>query len=127
MKLNLRRNEISEGENEETAMMGMLAMGDLEREDDRFVFSSNFDHIVNTIEDFLTIENNKVVLFDGIEYIFMSDELIRFISILESMMAKMKEKNTCLLIPIDPNVLSDRELRLLERETVNLAKASALS
>jgi hypothetical protein len=31
--------------------------------------------------------------------------------------------NSCLLIPIDPKTLSEKELSLLERETVNLGEA----
>ncbi|UCG67926.1 MAG: tandem-95 repeat protein, partial [Thermoplasmata archaeon] len=123
IKLALRGQKSTDGEGGETKMMGLLALGDEEREDDKYIFSSNFKHIVETIEDFITGGDHKVVLLDGLEYILGGEELIMYIGFIASLRERLKDRNSCLLIPIDPKTLSDKELGLLERETVNLGKA----
>ncbi|UCE72991.1 MAG: DUF835 domain-containing protein, partial [Methanomassiliicoccales archaeon] len=122
IKLALRGQSNIEGENEETKMMGLLAIGDEEREDDKYIFSLNFNRIVETIEEFLTTGNNKIVLLDGLEYILGGEELIMYVGFIASLRERLKDKNSCLLLPIDPKTLSEKELGLLERETLHLGK-----
>jgi hypothetical protein len=102
--------------------MGLLALGDEEREDDKYIFSLNFKRIVETIEEFLTTGENKVVLLDGLEYILGGEELIMYIGFIASLRERMKDRNSCLLIPVDPKTLSEKEMGLLERETQELGK-----
>jgi hypothetical protein len=123
IKLALRGQGNVDGEDEETKMMGLLALGDEERNDDKYIFSLNFNRIVETIEEFLTTGENKVVLLDGLEYILGGEELIMYIGFIASLRERMKDRNSCLLIPVDPKTLSEKELGLLERETVELGKA----
>jgi hypothetical protein len=122
IKLALRGEKKSDGEGEETQMMGLLALGDEEREGDKYIFSSNFKCIVETIEEFITGGDHKVVLLDGLEYILGGEELIMYIGFIASLKERLKDKNSCLLIPIDPKTLSEKELGLLERETLHLGK-----
>jgi hypothetical protein len=122
IKLALRGQKDGEGEDEETRMMGLLALGDEEREADKYIFSLNFNRIVETIEEFLTTGENKVVLLDGLEYILGGEELIMYIGFIASLRERMKDRNSCLLIPVDPKTLSEKELGLLERETRELGK-----
>jgi hypothetical protein len=123
IKLSLRGQKKADGEGEETKMMGLLALGDEEREGDKYIFSSNFKRIVETIEEFITGGDHKVVLLDGLEYILGGEELIMYIGFIASLRERLKDKNSCLLIPVDPKTLSEKELGLLERETVHLGKA----
>jgi hypothetical protein len=53
IKLTLRGQKDLDGMDDETKMMGLLAIGDEERMDDKYIFSSNFKRIVETIEEFL--------------------------------------------------------------------------
>ncbi len=122
IKLALRGEKQLDGEGEETKMMGLLALGDEEREGDKYIFSSNFKCIVETIEEFITGGDHKVVLLDGLEYILGGEELIMYIGFIASLKERLKDKNSCLLIPIDPKTLSEKELGLLERETLHLGK-----
>jgi hypothetical protein len=122
IKLALRGQAGTEGDEEETKMMGLLALGDEEREEDKYIFSLNFNRIVETIEEFLTTGENKVVLLDGLEYILGGEELIMYIGFIASLRERMKDRNSCLLIPVDPKTLSEKELGLLERETMELGK-----
>ena len=46
-----------------------------------------------------------------------------YIGFIASVRERLKDRNSCLLIPIDPKTLSEKELRLLERETEHLEKA----
>jgi hypothetical protein len=123
IKLSLRGQKKADGEGEETKMMGLLALGDEEREGDKYIFSSNFKCIVETIEEFITGGDHKVVLLDGLEYILGGEELIMYIGFIASLRERLKDRNSCLLIPVDPKTLSEKELGLLERETVHLGKA----
>ena len=122
IKLALKGQKSSSG-GEDEKVMGMLALGDEERGDEQYMFSSNFKRIVETIEDFITGGDHKVVLLDGLEYILGGEELIMYIGFIASLRERLKDRKSCLLIPIDPKTLSDKELRLLERETINLGKA----
>ncbi|UCF08091.1 MAG: DUF835 domain-containing protein, partial [Thermoplasmata archaeon] len=122
IKLTLTKETSINGEEEETKMVGMLALGDEERRDDQYIFSSNFNSIVNAIEEFLMSGENKMVLMDGLEYILGADEMIKYVGFIASIQAKLKLRNSCLLIPIDPRTLSEKEMSLLERETVNLGE-----
>jgi len=63
-----------------------------------------------------------MVLMDGVEYILGADEMIKYVGFISSLREKLKMNNSCLLIPIDPKTLSEKELSLLERETVNLGE-----
>ncbi len=78
---------------------------------------------METIEEFLTTGENKVVLLDGLEYILGGEELIMYIGFIASLRERMKDRNSCLLIPVDPKTLSEKELGLLERETIELGRA----
>jgi hypothetical protein len=122
IKLALRGQKNIEGEDEETQMMGLLALGDEEREDDKYIFSLNFNRIVETIEEFLTTGHKKVVLLDGLEYILGGEELIMYIGFIAALRERLKDRNSCLLIPVDPRTLSEKELGLLERECEELGK-----
>ncbi len=77
---------------------------------------------METIEEFITGGEHKVVLLDGLEYILGGEELIMYIGFIASLKERLKDKNSCLLIPIDPKTLSEKELGLLERETLHLGK-----
>jgi hypothetical protein len=123
IKLTLTKERGTDGQQEETRMVGMLALGDEERRDDKYIFSSNFNSIVNAIEEFLLGGENKMVLMDGVEYILGADEMIKYVGFISSLREKLKMGNSCLLLPIDPKTLSEKELSLLERETVNLGEA----
>ncbi len=123
IRLTLRGQKGVDGEGGETRMMGLLAIGDEERGDEKYMFSSNFNTIVETIEDFLMGGDHKVVLLDGLEYILGGEELIMYIGFIASVRERLKDRNSCLLIPIDPKTLSEKEMRLLERETEHLEKA----
>ena len=122
IKLTLTKERGLDGQQEETRMVGMLALGDEERRDDKYIFSSNFNSIVNAIDEFLLGGENKMVLMDGLEYILGADEMIKYVGFISSLREKLKMGNSCLLIPIDPKTLSEKELSLLERETVNLGE-----
>jgi hypothetical protein len=122
IKLALRGQAGTEGDNDETKMMGLLALGDEDREEDKYIFSLNFNRIVETIEEFLTTGEKKVVLLDGLEYILGGEELIMYIGFIASLRERMKDRHSCLLIPVDPKTLSEKELGLLERETLELGK-----
>jgi hypothetical protein len=122
IKLTLTKERGTDGQQEETRMVGMLALGDEERRDDKYIFSSNFNSIVNAIEEFLLGGENKMVLMDGVEYILGADEMIKYVGFISSLREKLKMNNSCLLIPVDPKTLSEKELSLLERETVNLGE-----
>ena len=63
-----------------------------------------------------------MVLMDGLEYILGADEMIKYVGFISSLREKLKMGNSCLLLPIDPKTLSEKELSLLERETVNLGQ-----
>jgi hypothetical protein len=122
IKLTLRGQKDADGIDDETKMMGLLAIGDEERMDDKYIFSSNFKRIVETIEEFLMGGDHKVVLLDGLEYILGGEELIMYIGFIASVRERLKDRNSCLLLPIDPKTLSEKELRLLERETEHLGE-----
>lgn len=68
------------------------------------------------ISDFVSKSNKAVVMLDGVEFLLSNNKLDRVLKTLYSISDDVMMGNAKLILPIDPNVMSESEIALLERE-----------
>lgn len=77
---------------------------------------SNLSILENMISDFVSKSNKAVVMLDGVEFLLSNNKLDRVLKTLYSISDDVMMGNAKLILPIDPNVMSESEIALLERE-----------
>ena len=81
---------------------------------------TEIDLMNKKIHDFTETNKNPVILLEGLEYLIVHNEfssMIRFVHHLKDDAVRHMSR---LILPIDPSVLSERELAILERDLVTL-------
>ncbi len=74
------------------------------------------DILFANISDFIDKNKSSIVLLDGIEYLISHsnfDQILRFI---QGIKDKIGLRKSCLILPVNPQTLSEKEVALLERE-----------
>ncbi|MFC1704910.1 DUF835 domain-containing protein [Nanoarchaeota archaeon] len=85
---------------------------------------SDIDSVLNKVSCFLKENNNTIVLFERIDYLFNMygfDETLRFLYKLND---KVVTANSILLTHINPDILEPMQLAMIEQELHNLPKTS---
>jgi hypothetical protein len=77
---------------------------------------SNLFILENMIGDFVSKSKKAIVLLDGVEFLISNNKLDRVLKMLYSISDEITMGNAKLILPIDPNVMSESEIALLERE-----------
>jgi hypothetical protein len=70
----------------------------------------------NMISDFVRKSEKAVVMIDGIEFLISNNKLEKVLKMLYSISDDITMGNARLILPIDPNVISESEIALFERE-----------
>jgi two-component system cell cycle response regulator len=73
-----------------------------------------------------TQENQQgVVLLDGLEYLIVNNDFNKVIKTIHSMCEVVMQNSSRLIIPVNPEILNEKELALLERnlEVIKLRTA----
>jgi DNA-binding response OmpR family regulator len=81
---------------------------------------TDIDLLNKRIHDFSCSNDHAVILLEGLEYLIVHNEfsgIIRFVHYLKDDAVEYMSR---LILPIDPSVLSDRELAIIERDLVTL-------
>lgn len=87
------------------------------------ILPPKLEHILSTIEDFLSEEQDKkIVLLDGIEYLifYRGDIFDAVLSFLRRLTDRTSETNALILIPLDPSILSKQRMSLLKRSGMEI-------
>ncbi|MFQ5891878.1 MAG: DUF835 domain-containing protein, partial [Candidatus Methanofastidiosia archaeon] len=74
---------------------------------------SKMNHIIG---EFLKKAEDSVVLLEGIEYLITENDFERVLKNLHTLKDYVVLSNSRLIVSLNPNTLSERELSLLERE-----------
>jgi PAS domain S-box-containing protein len=73
-----------------------------------------------SIGSFVEKVNRGVVLLDGVEYLITNNGFESFLRFLQMNRSRFEAKDSVLIIAVAEGTISDRELRLIERETETL-------
>ncbi len=87
---------------------------------DNTVDPNEVERISHIISEFINdcLKNNKesIILFDGLEYIITKNSFTKTLNLVHHIKDVVSMYNTLLIIPLSPNAIELRELKLLERE-----------
>lgn len=74
---------------------------------------AKINHLLN---EFLRRATNSVILLEGIEYLIIQNSFEKVIKTLHSLNDHITMSNSRLLLPVDPNTLSEKEMSILKKE-----------
>jgi len=81
---------------------------------------TEIDLLNKKIHDFSRSNDHAVILLEGLEYLIVHNDFPRIIRFVHYLKDDAVRHMSRLILPIDPSVLSERELALLERDLVTL-------
>lgn len=85
-------------------------------EKERCIDPTNLSRLTIEIVGFIKDTNNGIIILEGLEYLISQNSyqiILRFIQLLND---KIMLSNGIVVIPLDPLILDERELHLLERD-----------
>lgn len=88
--------------------------------DENTINSSNLTAIHGKVNEFTKNNENSIVLFLGLEYIITVNEFEKSLKFLNSIIDAIVTTNSRLIVTIDPETLSPRELSLLEKSLIEI-------
>ncbi len=80
------------------------------------ISTSNINQIQKEITEFMTRNEKSVILFDRSDYVVNKYGFDNFLKFIISINDKVMTKQAILLLPIDPEIFSNQQLSLLEKE-----------
>jgi len=92
------------------------AKGNLADVDFRILSPTNLDMLTTIMIDFLRGEGGKVVMFGGLDFLMTYNEFGRLLRLLQSMKDRMAFSGAIMLVPYDPKLLEEKDLRKLRSE-----------
>jgi DNA-binding response OmpR family regulator len=81
---------------------------------------TDIDLLNKRIHDFSSSNDHAVILLEGLEYLIVHNEFSRIIRFVHYLKDDAVQYMSRLILPIDPSVLSGKELAILERDLVTL-------
>jgi CheY-like chemotaxis protein len=84
------------------------------------VSPTNRAHLFGVIDAFIEKSAKSVILLDGLEYLISKNSYEKILDFVEDLTETIIMNKSCLIIPVDPEALTPRELALLEREMTPL-------
>jgi two-component system cell cycle response regulator len=85
-------------------------------EKERCIDPTNLSRLTIEIVNFIKETNNGIIILEGLEYLISQNSyqiILRFIQLIND---KIMLSNGIVVIPLDPLILDERELHLLERD-----------
>jgi len=68
------------------------------------------------MEQFLSKDQKGVILLSGIDYLITNNNFITVLRLIQSLRDQVAVSSSILIIPVNPSVLEESQLKLLERE-----------
>ena len=91
-------------------------------ENERCIDPTNLSRLTNEMVDFIKKTEKGIVLLEGLEYLISQNSyqiILRFIQLIND---KIMLSSNSFVVPLDPLILSERELHLLKRDMKLLSK-----
>jgi HAMP domain-containing protein len=88
------------------------------------ISSSNLNSIQKTVVEFMTKNKKSIILLDRSDYILNKYGFEAFLRFITNLNDKIMAKGSILLLPIDPQIFSNKQLSLLEKELHSPPKQS---
>ncbi len=88
---------------------------------EEFKSSTDLTELSLSIKQFITKTEKSIILLDGYEFLASKMGSAVLLQFFQSLNEFISSHNTILLIPVDPEILNDRELHTLERELTSLS------
>lgn len=73
------------------------------------------------VSNFIDANDKSVILLDGLEYLISNNDYGIVLRLIQQVRDKVSTSNAILVIPVNPEALSDKELTLLKRETSSIS------
>ena len=88
---------------------------------EEFKSTTDLTEISLSVKHFISITEESVILLDGYEYLVSKMGFTVMLQFLQSLNEFVSSHDSILLIPVDPETLNQKELRILERELTPLS------
>jgi isoleucyl-tRNA synthetase len=76
----------------------------------------NLEKLSLSMEQFLGKDKQGVILLSGIEYLVTNNNFLTVLRLIQSLRDQVAISNSILIIPVNPHILEQNQLKLLERE-----------
>jgi isoleucyl-tRNA synthetase len=76
----------------------------------------NLEKLSLSMEQFLARDEQGVILLSGIEYLVTNNNFLTVLRLIQSLRDQVAISNSILIIPVNPQILEQNQLKLLERE-----------
>jgi archaellum biogenesis ATPase FlaH len=76
----------------------------------------NLEKLSLSMEQFLAKDKQGVILLSGIEYLVTNNNFLTVLRLIQSLRDQVAISNSILIIPVNPHILEQNQLKLLERE-----------
>jgi isoleucyl-tRNA synthetase len=76
----------------------------------------NLEKLSLSMEQFLAKDKQGVILLSGIEYLITNNNFLTVLRLIQSLRDQVAITNSILIIPVNPHILEQNQLKLLERE-----------
>ncbi|MFP4170030.1 MAG: DUF835 domain-containing protein [Methanomassiliicoccales archaeon] len=77
---------------------------------------TNIPLIYSEVKSFLDAEEDRIVLISGLEYMISQSTFIKVLKFVQLLNENVAVRDSLLLLPISPETLDDKEIKMLERE-----------
>ena len=91
-----------------------------QKEEKDALFPTHLHKLVYLISERVSTHDNPIILLDGLEYLVVHNKFDTVIKQLYIIRDVLWRHGGILLIPLDPEAFSEREMGLLEKESVSL-------
>ena len=101
----LTKTEVPESAKKEMAKMDFMTLS-----------PTSLDMLTTIIMNFLKEEGNKAILLGGMEYLMTYNEFSKILRLLQNMKDRVTYAGAIMLIPYDPSLLDEKDLKRLRSE-----------
>jgi GTPase SAR1 family protein len=87
---------------------------------DKNHLSVNLSRLSSFIKRFLDDNSEPAIILEGLEYLIIQNDFMSVLKFIQLLNEYIRMNRSCLVVPLNPDILGDRDLSLLEREMVVL-------
>ena len=78
--------------------------------------ATNIGELLQTILDFISYHSTSIIVLDGFEYLIVNNGFDTMLRLLQRVNDAVMQANSILVLPVNPNSLSSKELAIMSRE-----------
>ncbi len=84
--------------------------------DKETVVAPQLEQLFSLINEFIKTDDRNIVLLDGVEYLISNNDFSKVLHLIQYLRDRISERNSILIMPINPAIFDKKELKQLERE-----------